>query len=102
MNLDVALQLATSAKQRLPDDHSVDDTIGWVYYKKDLPLLAVRPLVDSLRKRPDAPVVLYHLGMAYARLGDKAKARDALGRALKLDPTVGGDEARRALATLSQ
>src|SRR5204862_1860628 len=48
-NLDVALQLATSAKQRLPDDPSVDDTIGWIYYKKDLPLLVVRLLPDSLR-----------------------------------------------------
>jgi tetratricopeptide (TPR) repeat protein len=102
MNLDVALQLATSAKQRLPDDPSVDDTIGWAYFKKDLPLLAVRPLVDSLRKRPDAAPVLYHLGMAYAKLGDKAKARGALERALKLDPTVGGSEARQALAMVSR
>ena len=94
-NLDVALQLATSAKQRLPDDPSVDDTIGWIYYKKDLPSLAVGPLEDSLRKRPDAAEVLYHLGLTYAKLGDKAKAREALERALKLDPTVGGDEARR-------
>ncbi len=56
-NLDVALQLATSAKQRLPNDPSVDDTIGWIYYKKDLPSLAVRPLEESLRKRPDAAEV---------------------------------------------
>ena len=42
-NLDVALQLATSAKQGLPDDPSVDDTLGWIYYKKDMPSLAVRP-----------------------------------------------------------
>ena len=97
-NLDVALQLATSAKQRLPDDPSVDDTIGWVYYKKDLPSLAVRPLEDSLKKRlatADTAEVLYHLGLTYAKLGDKAKARETLGRALKLDPKVGGDEAQR-------
>ena len=93
-NLDVALQLATSAKQSLPDDPSVDDTLGWIYYKKDLPSLAVRPLEDSLRKRPDVRRVLYHLGMTYAKLGDKAKAREALERALKLDPKIGGDEAR--------
>ena len=97
-NLDVALQLATSAKQRLPDDPSVDDTLGWIYYKKDMPSLAVRPLQDSLRKRPDAPEVLYHLGMTYAKLGDKVKARETLERALKLDPKMGGDDARRALA----
>jgi tetratricopeptide (TPR) repeat protein len=101
-NLDIALQLATSAKQRLPDDPSIDDTIGWIYYKKDLPSLAVRPLEDSIRKRPDSPEVLYHLGLAYAKLGDKAKAHDALGRALKLNAKVGGDETKRVLASLSQ
>lgn len=101
-NLDVALQLATSAKQRLPNDPSVDDTIGWVYYKKDMPSLAVRPLEDSLRKRPEVAEVHYHLGMTYAKLGDKAKARQALERALKLDPKIGGDDARRTLALVSQ
>ena len=98
----MALQLATSAKQRLPDDPSVDDTIGWIYYKKDLPSLAVRPLEDSLKKRPDVAEVLYHLGMTYAKLGDKVKARETLERALKLDPKVGGDEARRVLASVTQ
>ena len=56
----------------------MDDTLGWIYYKKDLPSLAVRPLEDSLKKRPDNAEVLYHLGLTYAKLGDKAKARDAL------------------------
>jgi tetratricopeptide (TPR) repeat protein len=101
-NLDVALQLATSAKQRLPNDPNVDDTIGWIYYKKDLPSLAVGPLQDSLRRRPDVAEVVYHLGMTYAKLGDKVKARAALERALKLDPKIGGGDARRALASVSQ
>ena len=100
-NLDVALQLATSAKQRLPEDPSVDDTIGWIYYKKGLPALAVKPLEDSLRKRPDVAEVLYHLGLTYAKLGDNAKARETLERALKLDPKIGGDQSRRVLASVS-
>jgi hypothetical protein len=40
--------------------------------------------------------------MTFAKLGDKAKARDALERALKLDPRIGGEDARRALASVSQ
>jgi len=102
VNLDVALQLATTAKQRLPDDPSVNDTLGWVYYKKGQPALAVGPLQESLRARPDSPEVLFHLGMAYARLGDNTKAREALERAVKLDPKVGGDEARKTLASIPQ
>lgn len=100
-NLDIALQLITAAKQRLPDSPDVDDTLGWVYYKKDQASLAVRPLEESLKKRPDNAEALYHLGLTYAKLGNNLKARDALGRALKLDPQLpGGEIARRTLASL--
>ena len=101
INLDEALQLATAAKQRLPNDANVDDTIGWIYYKKGLFDLAIKPFEESLKKRPDSPEVLFHLGLTHAQLGQKAKAREALERALRLDPKVGGDEARRVLASLS-
>jgi tetratricopeptide (TPR) repeat protein len=101
-NLDIALQLATSAKPKLPDDPNVDDTIGWVYYKKNLPASAVGPLEESLKRRPDNAEVLYHLGLTYAKLGNTEKARGALGRALKLEPGVGGAEAQRVLASVSQ
>src|SRR5207244_3415491 len=53
VNLDLALQLANAAKQRLPDDASVDDTIGWIYYQKDQAMRAVPRFEESLRKRPD-------------------------------------------------
>ena len=100
-NLEVALQLATSAKQRLPNDASVDDTLGWVYYKKGLPGLAVKPLEDSLKRQPNAAGVLVHLGLTYAKLGEKTKARDALERAFKIDPRAGGEEAKQVLASVS-
>jgi tetratricopeptide (TPR) repeat protein len=103
-NLDMALQLATNAKRRLPEDPNVDDTIGWIYYKKDLPAMAVAPLEASLKRLTNPAQqaeVLYHLGLTYAKLGDKAKARNALESALKLNPQVGGAETRRVLATVS-
>lgn len=99
-NLGMALQLATTAKQRLPEDPSVDDTLGWIYYKQGQPGRAVPYLQASLKNQPDAPDVLYHLGMAYAGAGDTARARETLTRALSLDPAVGGDEARRTLGAL--
>jgi tetratricopeptide (TPR) repeat protein len=101
-NLDEALQLATSAKQRLPNDANVDDTLGWVYYKKGLPDLAVKSLENSVLKQPNNAGVLVHLGLAYAKLGEKAKARLALERAFKIDPRAGGEEAKKALASVSQ
>jgi tetratricopeptide (TPR) repeat protein len=102
-NLDQALQLAAAAKQGLPDNPDVDDTLGWIYYKKDMASFAIRALEDSLKKRPDAPEVLYHLGLAYAKAGDESKAREALERALKLNPKFPGNEvARQTLSSVSR
>jgi tetratricopeptide (TPR) repeat protein len=101
-NLDEALQLATKAKQRMPEDANVDDTLGWIYYKKDQPQLAIGPLQDSLRRRPDNAETLFHLGLVQARLGRSAEARASLQRALKLDPKVGGGEAQRTLDAVSK
>jgi Flp pilus assembly protein TadD len=94
-NLDMALEFAQRAKRGLPNSPEVDDTLGWVYYKKNLPSLAIGPLRESLNKRPDQPEVLYHFGLAYAKLGDKAKAKQTLQRALDLNPRFAGSESAR-------
>jgi len=100
-NLDVAMQLAQTAKSRLPDSHQVDDTLGWVYYKKGLATLAITSFQASIQKDPKNAIYQYHLGLAYAKNGDKDKARDALKAALALDPTFqGAAEAQKMLAGL--
>jgi Flp pilus assembly protein TadD len=87
----------------MPDSPEVDDTLGWVYYKKDLASMAVGPLEESRQKRPNNASTLYHLGMTYAKLGDKVKARAALESALKVSPTfAGADSARQTLLAVSQ
>lgn len=101
-NLDVALQLASTAKQRLPEDPNVDDTLGWIYYKRGQPGQAIPYLQASLKKQPDSADVLYHLGMAFAGAGDNGRARETLARALQLDPKVGGEDARRTLDSVSR
>ena len=101
-NLDVALRLATSAKQGLPDDPSVDDTLGWVYYKKDMPSLAVRPLAGQPQEAAGRPRGALPSRDDVRQARRQAKARETLERALKLDPKVGGDEARQTLALVSQ
>jgi tetratricopeptide (TPR) repeat protein len=101
VNLDTALEFARTAKRGLPNIPEIDDTLGWVYYRKNLPALAVGPLRESLNKRPDQPDVLYHLGLTYAKLGDKEKARHNLQRALDLDPKfAGNDTARQTLTSI--
>jgi tetratricopeptide (TPR) repeat protein len=100
-NLEVALQLAMTAKSKYPNLAEVNDTLGWVYYRKDLIGQAMLYLQQSLDLEPNNPVYHYHLGMALARKGDDAKARRVLQRALQLDPKFpDAAQARKTLATL--
>ena len=102
-NLDAALQLAQTAKQQMPANWEVDDTLGFVFYKKGLPDLAISPLVGCVEKAPKEPTCHYHLGLAYAKIGDKEKAAKSLEKALALQPAFeGADEARAALASLKR
>ena len=100
-NLDYALQLAQQAKAQLPDRHEVDDTLGWVYFKKNMVELAIPPLERSVKKDPSNYLYHYHLGLAYAKAGRKELARRALEEALKLKPDFPGrSEAETTLAAL--
>src|SRR5262249_7395129 len=101
-NLDVALQLAQTAKARIPNHPDINDTLGWIYALKGLPSLAIPPLVASTQANPTSATYAYHLGVAYSKAGEKAKARAELERAVKL----GGDsrearEAKTLLASIS-
>ncbi len=89
-NLDVALGLAQTAKSRLANSSEVGDTLGWVYYKKGLPALAVPIFRDSVEQSPTIAIYRYHLGLAYAKNGDRNEARQALEQALHLDPQFDG------------
>jgi tetratricopeptide (TPR) repeat protein len=100
-NLDIALQLAQAAKAQLPNHPDVNDTLGWIYALKDLPSLAIPPLTASTEADPSNAIYAYHLGVAYAKSGDKGRAKTELERAVKL----GGDspearEAKRQLAAI--
>jgi Flp pilus assembly protein TadD len=85
-NIDVALKLAQQAKEKLADNPQVDDTIGWIYYKKSSYQMALNYLRSSAEKDPKSANYQYHLGMAYMRLGKKEDARRALRKTLELNP----------------
>ncbi len=100
-NLDVALQLAQNAKSRMPKRAEVSDTLGWVYYKKDLATLAVPALREAVEQDPENPSYQAHLGLAYAKTGDRLKAKEALQKALASKAEFSGaDEAKKVLETL--
>ena len=100
-NIDMALTLAETAKEQLPNEPAISDTLGWIYYKKQAYLKAVSHLKESAAALPNEPSIRYHLGMAYYKKGDTALARQELRKALSIKSDFeGADEARKTLAAL--
>jgi len=97
-HLDRALQLALAGletEKRRPEMH---DTLGWVYYKKEIPERAIPAFRESIRLAPRNPVYHYHLGLAQIQGGESKAARRSLERALELGPFEEAAAARRLLA----
>jgi Flp pilus assembly protein TadD len=100
-DIDRALSLAQTAREQLPQDPLVADTLGWLYYKKNVNRYAVSLLKEAATKASDNPVIQYHLGLAYQKNGDKELAKQAFQASLKLNPGhPGADEARKLLGEL--
>jgi tetratricopeptide (TPR) repeat protein len=100
-NLDTALLLAQSARSQLPDVPDVADTLAYVYYKKEMPGFALPLMLDIVQKNANNAIYQFHLGLIYAQAGEDGKARVALKKALKLNPSFeGSEQARSTLAQL--
>lgn len=97
--LDRALQLAQASKAKLPESWEVNDTLGWIYYKKGMAGLAVGALREGVAQNPNDASLRYHLGLAQLKNGDLPGGRQNLEHALKLDAGFeGADDARRLLS----
>ncbi|HEX8984237.1 MAG TPA: tetratricopeptide repeat protein [Bryobacteraceae bacterium] len=86
-DLDEALALAQRARQRMPTNNDVADTLGWIYIKKNLSDNAVSIFRDLVTKDPARSTFRYHLAMALYQRGDKPAARKELLGALELKPS---------------
>jgi tetratricopeptide (TPR) repeat protein len=97
-HLDEALQLAQTARARMPESADAGDTLGWVLYKKGLFDSAISILKEAATQDPKNADLQYHLGLAYAKTGDSRLARQKLESALSLSPTSAlASEARSTL-----
>lgn len=99
-DLDQALTYAQKAKQQLPDDMDVSDTLGWIYLKKNLNDDAIKVFRDLLQKKPEHVTWRYHLAMALFMKGDRLQARKELEAALKNKPRP--DETQKINALLAR
>jgi tetratricopeptide (TPR) repeat protein len=96
-NIDEALGLAQSAKQKMPKNPAVMDTLGWIYYLKGSYLSAISELQDAARMDAGNALIHYHLGMAYHKNQQPDRAVDSLERALSIDRDFKGAEQARIL-----
>ena len=111
-NLDEAVRLAQGVVQRNPNVAGFVDTLGWVYYKKNLYAAAAEQLQKAVsldeqaaKANNGAPSATYHyhLGMALKGKGDNQAAKRELEASLRLaekNPFADVDEAKKALASL--
>jgi tetratricopeptide (TPR) repeat protein len=100
-DLDRALVLAQKAQKLRPNQPSVMDTIGWVYYKKGDIDPALQWIGKAHAASPADPVVNYHMGMVFFRAGKRQEAKQFLGRALAGgEDFTGLDEARETMKQL--
>ena len=98
---DEALQLALKAKNQKPEDPFVKDTLGWIYFKKEMFDKAIIQLTESAAEISDNATVHYHLGMALYKKGDKEGARENLKKALNINEKFPeADSARTIMSEL--
>jgi tetratricopeptide (TPR) repeat protein len=86
-DLDTALSYAQRAQKKNPQNLNIEDTIGLIYYKKNLLDESSRLFAELVSKMPNNPTFHLHLAMALYKKGDKPQARRELDAARKNRPT---------------
>jgi tetratricopeptide (TPR) repeat protein len=82
-NLDQAQSYAERAKQRAPNSPNISDTLGYVYYRKNLNAEALQLFQQVVKQEPANPLFRLHLAMALLKKGDKDAAKEQAEKALK-------------------
>jgi tetratricopeptide (TPR) repeat protein len=82
---DEALKYAEQAMETAPDNAVIEDTLGWIYYQKGIYPRAIRHLENAALKEGQ-PIFKYHLGLAYAKTGNRPQALKELSAALRAAP----------------
>lgn len=82
-NLDQAMTYAERAKKQFPDNPNINDTLGYVYYQRNLNNEAVRIFRQIVQDNPQNGTFHLHLAMALLKQGDRDGARSEAEKALK-------------------
>ncbi len=84
-DLGKALMLAMTARQAMPDDPNVADTLGYVHLQRQSYSLAISQFEVAMQKNPEEPMFAFHLAQALRGDGQQDKARQVLEELLARD-----------------
>ncbi len=104
-DLDRALELAQDAKEFLPDEPNVADTLGWVMYKREIHGAAISLFREAIASyapgSASRALTRYHLALSYEANGNPGRAIEELRLSLKeADSFPGRGEAEATLERL--
>jgi tetratricopeptide (TPR) repeat protein len=101
IHLEQALELARKEFEVRHDIYTWD-AVAWALYKNSQPEQAAVAMTEALRLDTKDPLLMFHAGMIYERLGDSKKATDYMHRAIALNPQFHLFYADLARATLQR
>jgi tetratricopeptide (TPR) repeat protein len=100
-NLDQGYAFAKRARDLAPKDPFIEDTLGWILFRKGDYLGALPLVQDSAAKNPGDAEVQYHAGMVNYLLGREQEARLAFQKSVAAPQASPGQaDAGRRLAIL--
>ena len=82
-DLNQAETFAERAKQQVPNNPDISDTLGYVYYRKNLNDAALQIFEQIVQQQPNNPTYRLHLAMALLKQGNKQGAKEQAEKALK-------------------
>lgn len=97
VDLDQALAHAERARQKLPADPDVQDTLALIYLRKNLTNDGIRLLRELVSRKPASAPFRLHLALALYQKGDRASAKHELEAALSRQPSPGEQQQIREL-----
>ncbi|MGD9733793.1 MAG: tetratricopeptide repeat protein, partial [Desulfamplus sp.] len=93
-----AFELAQKALSINPQSPYIQDTLGWIEYKRGDISTAAKNIEAAVKKIPEHPVINYHMGVIYHSMGKTSEAQKMLNKAVNSSLDFQGkDDAKRLL-----
>lgn len=80
--LDKALELAKRARDILPREPAIAETLGWVHFRRGEYDRALPLIQEGIERYPDNPEIQLHVGLTHYMLGNEQEAKTNLDQAL--------------------